>query len=201
MRHISTSVDTLISRIWDSGPRSNLMSMSFTSSVSKKLLCGVPLVIEESLDPTFFKTSVHVQWQSTLSDMWKWWGGNLSQRWGESRRSTWILSFINRMAQPHIAQMFHWNSSNGISLEIGLSRVARTIHGRHTPLHCRLFPLGLSKRECLQQQSANNRGSEGKHLSGNSEDSTGYVWPCYHKLQCAHSNCNSEKRRMDWARH
>ena len=67
------------------------------------------------------------------------------------------------------------HSSNGISLEIGLSRVAQTIHGRHTPLHCRLFPLGLSKRECLQQQSANNRGSEGKHSSGNSEDSTGYV--------------------------
>ena len=57
MRHISTSVDTLISRLWDSGPRPNLMSMSFAPSVSKMLLCGVSLVVAESLDPTFLKTS------------------------------------------------------------------------------------------------------------------------------------------------
>ena len=66
MRHISPSVDRLISRIWDFGPRPNLMSMSFAHSVLKKFLCGVPLVVEESLDPTFCRRA----WTSSDNQHW-----------------------------------------------------------------------------------------------------------------------------------
>ena len=127
-------MDMLIRRIWDSGPKLNLISIAFALWVLKRLLYGVPLAAEESLDHTFLKTSVVVQWLSTLIVMWKCWGVNSFLLLGESRESIWTTSFTSKMVLLHIAQMSHRISSTSTFLEIDSSHGVRTTHGQPTLL-------------------------------------------------------------------